>query len=47
MNRYYVKLKNSLKEKSIAFYIRAYNRTQIVDMFGEEYIVYSIEVENV
>ena len=38
MNRYYVELRQSLKQKySIGFYIMAYNRSHIVDMFRDEY----------
>ena len=38
MNRYYVELRQSLKQKySIGFYIMAYNKSHIVDMFKEEY----------
>ena len=31
------------KEKPITFYIQAYNRDQIVDMFGDEYFIITID----
>jgi len=45
MSRYYVELKRNLKQKSsISFYMMAYNRTQVVDMFGDEYYVVAVDI---
>jgi len=30
------------KEKPIAFYVNAYHRDQIVDMFGDEYFIIKV-----
>ena len=44
MSRYYVELKRNLKQKgSISFYMMAYNRTQIMDMFWDEYYVVAVD----
>ncbi len=44
MTRYYVELKRTLKQKSsISFYMMAYNRTQIMDMFWDEYYVVAVD----
>ena len=44
MSRYYVELKRNLKQKrSISFYMMAYNRTQVIDMFGDEYYVVAVD----
>ena len=45
MKRYYVELKRNLKEKdSISFYMMAYNRTQIMDMFVDEYYIVATDI---
>ena len=31
------------KEKPITFYIQAYNRDHIVDMFGDEYFIITVD----
>jgi hypothetical protein len=44
MIRYYIELKRTLKQKSsISFYMMAYNSTQVVDMFGDEYYVVAVD----
>jgi hypothetical protein len=45
MQRFFIELKKNLNslEKPITFYIQAYNRDQIVDMFGDEYFIITID----
>jgi hypothetical protein len=45
MQRFFVELKKNLNslEKPITFYIQAYNREQIVNMFGDEYFIITID----
>ena len=43
MIRYYVELKRTRRTKSISFYMMAYNSTQVIDMFGDEYYVVAVD----
>ena len=44
MREYYVGLKNKLNEFNVvSFKIKAYNRTQLVDMLGDYYYIVSLE----
>ena len=46
MQRYFVELKRHLKNSAvISFHVRAYNRSQIVDLFGTDYFIVTVEEE--
>ena len=43
MQRFFIELHVDDNQKPITFYIQAYNRDQIVDMFGDEYVIITID----
>ena len=45
MTRYFVKLRRG--NIVTGFYIRAYDRSQIVDQFASDYFIYSIEKKGI
>tara|TARA_R110000803_G_scaffold159978_1_gene223979 strand:+ start:57 stop:209 length:153 start_codon:yes stop_codon:yes gene_type:complete len=44
MNKYFIEMKTSLRdsERYISFYIKAYNKEQIIDQLGDKYYLMTI-----
>jgi hypothetical protein len=44
MNRFIIEdTPSKIASSSISFYMMAYNRTQVIDMFGDEYYVVAVD----